>query len=309
MFFSLFYSLASAMDIVERIHKVMECPCCFEFPKTGPRNEIGLCENGHVTCFRCFEQVMRTQKECPSCRNKNFCLSTSHYAVNGIFTILSAVAKYSCSHQGCSIQIVGPSIVEHETNCSFKPLKCPKLGCKESVPLFSFMDKQHSCMELIYPHPFQQQHWHMVIQMDEMFSINTFRIAISKHYRPKLLVTDGTLPSEHLYVNIAPFNSENVVIYLNSLNPRKDTPQPGQQVMFHLKAFIYTHMGKVGYSNISPIHFPNETLRNASDGVCLHYNTLIEWLRWIKDFTCAKCPNHQPLHMHIVVSKVVENIK
>ena len=47
------------------IMTLLECPVCFEVPRTGAGPILG-CRNGHIICQNCVEKI----EKCPTCREK-----------------------------------------------------------------------------------------------------------------------------------------------------------------------------------------------------------------------------------------------
>lgn len=269
----------------------------------GPRNEIGLCNNGHTCCQRCFRELQRTKTECPVCRSTKIALNTSHYVVNGLFAIISAITLYPCKFQGCTANLIGNAITEHELHCPFKLLKCPKAGCTESHTLQTYLDGKHYCIEKVHPHQFQKNQWHMTINLQEVFSMDAFRVKLSNTFKPKLLTNPNNhLPSNHLFINTTSYTTQSMIFFLGCLEPKTETTMANQQINCRLNAFVYTKEGKVAISNLGRIIHQDDTVRNVADGLYINNGTLIKWIKWTQEHTCSRCPNNPHPHMHFVVS-------
>ena len=71
---------------LKRIEEALECPVCFDIPKSAP---VPVCPNGHVVCVKCVREV------CPTCRVRMED-GTSTLAVTVIENI-----EHTCEHEDC----------------------------------------------------------------------------------------------------------------------------------------------------------------------------------------------------------------
>ena len=73
-------------DLVRKLRDKVECPVCFDVPKSAP---VPVCPNGHVVCVKCVREV------CPTCRVRMED-GTSTLAVTVIENI-----EHTCEHEDC----------------------------------------------------------------------------------------------------------------------------------------------------------------------------------------------------------------
>ena len=73
-------------ELVRKLRDKVECPVCFDVPKSAP---VPVCPNGHVVCVKCVREV------CPTCRVRMED-GTSTLAVTVIENI-----EHTCEHEDC----------------------------------------------------------------------------------------------------------------------------------------------------------------------------------------------------------------
>jgi len=110
-------------ELVSQLAAKVECPVCFEVPKSAP---IHSCVNGHLVCRDCRRDT------CPTCRVP-LGRSTSLLAI----TVIEQI-PHRCDFepQGCSARLALPNLKAHIANCTYRLVKCPNFSClPEKVPL------------------------------------------------------------------------------------------------------------------------------------------------------------------------------
>ena len=109
-------------DLVSQLAAKVECPVCFEVPKSAP---VHSCVNGHLVCRDCKRDT------CPTCRVP-LGRSTSLLAI----TVIEQI-PHRCEFepQGCSARLALPHLKAHITNCPYRLVKCPNFSCPKKVPL------------------------------------------------------------------------------------------------------------------------------------------------------------------------------
>jgi hypothetical protein len=290
---------------MEEILKLIVCPCCYEIPRPGLNNEIGLCNNGHLVCIACFVKLQCSKKECPVCRSVDINVSTSHYLVNGLLSIISAITVYTCKYEHCSQAIEGSqAIKEHEQHCEMKLLKCPQMHCKAAKSFQSFINGEHSCL---ISEPCQdiladQKQWHFTINLEDFFSVDSFKARIQSTFQPRLLINSDCSHHRRLFINATNFSMQSIIIYTGWLNTSDDSPKELKELKSHLHVYIATKAGSVGYAVMGRIFCQDETTIRCSEGIYLNYVTLSKWLQWTNDFKCTFCNHHSHAHLHVKVT-------
>jgi len=109
-------------ELVSQLAAKVECPVCFEVPKSAP---IHSCLNGHLVCRDCRRDT------CPTCRVP-LGRSTSLLAI----TVIEQI-PHRCEFepQGCSARLALPDLKAHTANCTYRLVRCPNFSCSEKVPL------------------------------------------------------------------------------------------------------------------------------------------------------------------------------
>jgi len=109
-------------DLISQLAAKVECPVCFEVPKSAP---IHSCANGHLVCRDCRRDT------CPTCRVP-LGRSTSLLAV----TVIEQIPhRCEFESQGCSARLALPHLKAHISNCPHRLVRCPNFSCPEKVPL------------------------------------------------------------------------------------------------------------------------------------------------------------------------------
>ena len=93
----------------------LTCPVCLSLPQSKP---IYQCDNGHIICKSCHEQL----NTCPQCRiplgnNRNLIAEN----------LLEAISKPCCfAKHGCQVMLLPDQKEEdHEKSCLYREVKCP----------------------------------------------------------------------------------------------------------------------------------------------------------------------------------------
>ena len=89
-------------DLVKKLRDKVECPVCFEVPKSAP---VPVCPNGHVVCMKCVRDT------CPTCRVRME-NATSTLAVTVIENI-----EHTCEHDGCEETRPISELAAHQARC------------------------------------------------------------------------------------------------------------------------------------------------------------------------------------------------
>ena len=109
-------------DLVSSLAAKVECPVCFEVPKSGP---IFSCVNGHLVCKEC------RRDSCPTCRAP-LGRSTSLLAL----TVIQQI-PHPCKFepQGCDARLALSNLEAHTAICPHRLVTCPNATCSLQVPL------------------------------------------------------------------------------------------------------------------------------------------------------------------------------
>jgi len=113
---------ANYEDLVSSLAAKVECPVCFEVPKSGP---IFSCVNGHLVCKECRRDT------CPTCRAP-LGRSTSLLAL----TVIQQI-PHPCKFepQGCDARLALSNLEAHTAICPHRLVTCPNATCSLQVPL------------------------------------------------------------------------------------------------------------------------------------------------------------------------------
>jgi len=117
-------------DLVKKLRDKVECPVCFEVPKSAP---VPVCPNGHVVCMKCVRDT------CPTCRVR-MANATSTLAVTVIENI-----EHMCEHDGCEETRPISELASHQARCPHRSVRCPGLDCNTRVKLTSLVSHVVPC--------------------------------------------------------------------------------------------------------------------------------------------------------------------
>ena len=117
-------------DLVRKLRDKVECPVCFEIPRSAP---VPVCPNGHVVCNTCVRET------CPTCRVK-MQQATSTLAVTVIENI-----EHTCEHDNCGLTLPLPELPRHQAACPHRPVLCPGLDCSARLPLHQLLGHVVTC--------------------------------------------------------------------------------------------------------------------------------------------------------------------
>jgi len=110
--------------LVDKLKDKVECPVCFEIPRSGP---IPVCPNGHFVCKTCKKDI------CPTCR------TNMNQGRSLMADILIEHIDHKCKFVDCDQYLKLGDYEEHTRVCSHRTVSCPAVGCKEEVSLSSLM--------------------------------------------------------------------------------------------------------------------------------------------------------------------------
>jgi len=117
--------LAKHDNLTNKIREHLECPVCFDVPKTGP---IPVCTNGHFVCQTCKRDL------CPSCRVK----------LQGGKSILASnllnLIPHKCVFEDCQDLFYLDRYESHLKICPHRLLKCPAVTCTTKVSFSKLID-------------------------------------------------------------------------------------------------------------------------------------------------------------------------
>lgn len=108
------------MQFINKLKDKIECPVCYEIPRSGP---VFVCPNGHIVCSGCKRDI------CPSCR--------AHMGkVKSLLaeTIIENI-QHQCKYADCEEYFDLDRVEGHEEACAHRIVNCPEVLCKEKVPL------------------------------------------------------------------------------------------------------------------------------------------------------------------------------
>ena len=108
----------------------LECPVCLLIPREGP---VAMCSVGHIVCKTCKVNT----KTCPTCRRPMLKEGTNT-VVNKIIEQVPHPCKYK--QFGCEVKKRHNDLVDHESRCPERTVKCPYLNCKKEIQIRKYND-------------------------------------------------------------------------------------------------------------------------------------------------------------------------
>ena len=184
-------------QLYKQLVGLLDCPVCMDVIRPGT-STIGLCDNGHILCEKCSGMIcdkITKKGSCPSCRSTEMKQVTRNFLAFSFIEAVSNCTNYKCKYETCNTTRPGDEILGHEKFCPEKPLGCPKRGCKVSIPYYGFLNKQHSCLNLIRPEPKMLKAndsiintWKFIINLQDIFSFDTSSEKVAKTFKPFLLL-------------------------------------------------------------------------------------------------------------------------
>ena len=90
-------------ELVRKLRDKVECPVCFDVPKSAP---VPVCPNGHVVCVKCVREV------CPTCR-----VRMEHGTSTLAVTVIENI-EHTCEHEDCG-QSLPHSEIKSKNNFYF----------------------------------------------------------------------------------------------------------------------------------------------------------------------------------------------
>jgi hypothetical protein len=117
------------MSMLENLASSLECPVCLEVPQTGP---ISQCDNGHLLCNPCRMKL----KDCPVCKKR--LRINRNLTAEKILEHLPIKCQFSI--HGCTKNVRNEDRSEHEKECQFRQVFCPKNLCKQKISISKLMD-------------------------------------------------------------------------------------------------------------------------------------------------------------------------
>lgn len=311
MFFLIFYRMcAAAADpninnnnnetFIDRVRNLIKCPICWDVPKPGPNNEVGLCNNGHFVCYTCTIKSLQIKNECPFCRNDKFGITTTNYLANGLMSLVAQETVYACKHAMCHENTNGFFIVEHEKNCAWKPIKCPRSVCPLSLPIATLTNvEQHTCFRL--QKPTLANTWDIKVNLNQFFDLDNYVCSISPAYQPRLLLPLEPFDlSPRMYLGIKEFITGSVIFYVGYLNPKGDTPVPIRTQNMLMSVHVFVGAGKIDMVGECQMVFENQTTASMTDGVVVYQDLITRWFEWLTEKPCFMCSDVTP-HCHVQI--------
>ena len=106
------------------VQATIKCPVCMEVCFAP----VTQCENGHVTCNQCLEQL----KQCPVCKTES-----TGFRATSIEKLADKYVWACCySESGCDRVLEYRKAEEHKLNCVHRPVRCcPLMFCKTELKM------------------------------------------------------------------------------------------------------------------------------------------------------------------------------
>jgi len=94
--------LKRKLNVVDKLMDSIECPVCFDIPRTGP---VPVCPNGHLVCQDCKRDI------CPTCR-----VQMGNGRSLLAMTIIENI-DHKCKFDDCDDNFPMDKVEEHEKVC------------------------------------------------------------------------------------------------------------------------------------------------------------------------------------------------
>ena len=186
----------------------MECCICKVLPRSKP---IHLCtKNGcSPVCNSCF---VKTNKLCPSCRDPG--MQPNAYAgrlADKLLSVTIVTCIYSIA--GCTVELIGKDIIEHERQCEFRDINCIGIhrgylvsvaSCKQHVPIKHLMAhvKANKCAHFMIPSRTPKGTVTYVTNITSINADSIYTLTSNRHWGPMLLT--NSFVEEHLvYITVS----------------------------------------------------------------------------------------------------------
>lgn len=285
-------------DVVRNLSKVLECVCCYEEPRPDT-STVGLCVNGHVTCEPCGTNLIETSKPCPICR-QDFSVTRGNKIVSTILENVSQHMMYHCKHDHCTTRLSGDAILQHEKECSHKPISCPRNNCQFRGGIYRFLEGMHKCVTVCRVSE-PTNSWRFALNINLVYSVDYNLAKISDKFKPVVLKGSADGFQSCAYINIASKNDA-ILIYSGWLNQKSHMSEEHQNVRVEISAYVNTKAGKIGNFVSQYPKYEEEHVRDDDDGIVLSRETLFNWSDWAYLHECQECEGKSKRsHMHIEV--------
>ena len=100
----------------------------------------------HMFCHNCIDRWRQDNQACPNCRhfiNETGRLSPPSRA---LMSLLNKLTLYCCFRSlGCNETVSLSSIIKHERNCGYQPVKCPIKRCSKQIPKMALARHINEC--------------------------------------------------------------------------------------------------------------------------------------------------------------------
>ena len=114
----------------EDLQEDIQCPVCFKVPRSTP---IYQCSEGHIHCKSCHPKL----QSCPVCRAEIG--NIRNLMLERIISRLPTRCNFF--EHGCMIEKQLPKdMLNHESSCNFRVIKCMFSDCTDTFPISDTMD-------------------------------------------------------------------------------------------------------------------------------------------------------------------------
>lgn len=289
------------MDL-EQMKKILECCCCLDLPDPDS-TEVGICSFGHLTCAPCGQQILQKRNvgNCPICRDATFKIAKGHKLAMFVLQLLNNHMMYACKYPNCPLEILGTEFGQHHKTCTFKPVLCPKTGCKEEAcPVFLFYDQlcHKSCVTVESFNPATNS-WNFTYNINHLYSFDTNTARVSDKFKPTLLKSAKDDDKMCAYVN-AITKPKVILFYVGWMDQKNHVSDAIKGQKIGINVYVNTKTGKIGQYLCRTPKFEDETTVLNEEGVYLTKHTLFCWALWANEYQCHECTVTYP-HVHISV--------
>lgn len=285
---------------LQELAKALECPCCYETPRPDT-SVVGICKNGHTTCQPCGSTIVDRSGPCPVCRHNSFNVIKGHKLATSIIQILATFIVFKCKHDHCTTRLIGNMIVQHEKECSHKPIQCPRANCQFQGGLYRFLSGMHNCV-IVCPVIEATYSWMFALNISYVYSLDCNMAQVSQKFKP--IVLKGVTPEGFescAYINIASRNDA-ILIYSGWLNKKNHMSEEHQNIKIEINAYVNSKAGRVGQFVSQYPKYEGEKIKDDTDGILLTRETLYNWSEWSCLHICEECnKRRRKPHMHLEV--------
>merc|ERR1711974_91623 len=119
-------------ELFNEMRDDLKCKTCDSMPR--PDTKLWFCQNGHAICNNCYGGSKR-------------CCAGGVSPSEVVQKLLKDLPiQCAWNGNGCNDVLTKDTLLQHEKNCVYRKINCPRIHCKDNVCFFNLMnhfDKKH----------------------------------------------------------------------------------------------------------------------------------------------------------------------